>query len=275
MHRAAQRALRPFAILAIGLFACEESPTSTPEFPPGSGVPPETVLLPSSTPGGLASLQWEGSDSDGRVVGYQYQLLRVEEEYYETDGESGSVHSWVVPEEGEGNQTWTPTLEAAGEVFGPLPSGSYLFRVRAVDDDGNSDPTPAEITWQLDPYEPHVRIRSGCGALYPNPSPLVMTIDISDIGTDLVPTPPGELVYIYSLYGGESEDCPLFWNGNSEWEPVPADGSPVVVTFHDLDGRAIPAEPSGEVACAWSFRITVRDPANNYGEAYCRVMILR
>jgi hypothetical protein len=170
---------------------------------------------------------------------------------------------------------WTMRDDRTEATFS-LGPGSYLFRVRAVDDDGHPDATPAEKLWQRDPYPPTVTILGGCGALYPEPSPLVMTCDASDAGTDRRPTPRTDLVYRFELYlVCDMGECPVFPTEVTDWQPFPDEGTPVRLVFEDGGRPASRSAASGEVECEWFFSFVVRDPAGNVGSADCSVMILR
>jgi len=94
------------------------------EEPLKANVPPETELLEC---GGASAIiegddvrfVWSGSDIDGRVSGFELSF----------DG-----------------GPWEPTDLESVTVFG-VPQGDHIFRVRAVDDDGDVDPDPAQCTF--------------------------------------------------------------------------------------------------------------------------------
>ena len=97
---------------------------------------PETEITrgPSGVTGPMVSLEWMGRDRDGVIVGFDYHLLRWNE-----SGEG----SWdqVLPDSLEG--VWISV--GPGEdsiIFGPL-DGEHRFEVRAIDDAGAPDQTPA------------------------------------------------------------------------------------------------------------------------------------
>jgi hypothetical protein len=227
------------------------------------------VLLSACDSDTEVTFCWEGVDPDGQVVGYQHLLIHVDEEYYETGGASGG---WLDADESEADELWTPRDERTSITY-RLEPGSYLFRVRAVDDEGNPDPTHAETLWQKDPYKPSVTIVSGCTPLYYEPSPLIMTCDAHDVGVDRRPTPRTELEYSYSLDPTFGEDgCPVYRTGQSEWTPFPDETTPLELVFEDLE-LAVPR--SRELRCEWHFSFAVRDAAGNIAMAGCWFMILQ
>jgi len=88
--------------------------------------PPDTWI--SSGPNATSvehdvSFSWGGSDVDGLVVSYQYRM----------DGSS-----------------WRNTTETATS-YRNLSSGNHTFQVRAIDDKGAVDPTPASWSFQIMP----------------------------------------------------------------------------------------------------------------------------
>ena len=50
---------------------------------------------------------------------------------------------------------------ASGVTYGPLPEGSYLFEVRALDSGGNPDPSPASRSFSVDATAPDTGIVAG------------------------------------------------------------------------------------------------------------------
>ena len=88
--------------------------------------PPETVITaaPNATTRQRdATFVWQGSDVDGRVVGYEYTL----------DG-----------------APWAATAATSVTCLN-LSSGSHAFSVRSRDNKGLEDPTPAQVTFTILP----------------------------------------------------------------------------------------------------------------------------
>ncbi len=88
--------------------------------------PPETTLAnvpPENTPDSpynyRIKLYWDGGDDDGYIVGYKYRI---------------------------NNSDWVFTQNAFATLDFPSPDSlnEHLFQVKAVDDAGDEDPTPAQ-----------------------------------------------------------------------------------------------------------------------------------
>ncbi len=90
---------------------------------------PETQIVtgPSGVTGPMVIFTWQGSDSDGFVVGFGYALYEWE----------APIEEWleIASEDSLG-------AEVTSMAFGPL-DGRYRFDVWAIDDEGGIDPTPA------------------------------------------------------------------------------------------------------------------------------------
>lgn len=126
---------RKFTVLLISLitvslyFISCDRPTE----PPNPNEPPDTKLsnvpIEGDTLFGLVSLYWDGGDNDGYVTKFQYRYVT----HRLTIGDS-IVHDWV------------ETSEASLTI--PFQSDDALnkqiFQIRAVDNAGAVDPTPAE-----------------------------------------------------------------------------------------------------------------------------------
>ncbi|NOX88681.1 MAG: hypothetical protein GXO77_06620 [Calditrichaeota bacterium] len=123
--------LRPLVYLVIlaeilfFTYSCKEKISGTYH----ENAPPETFLFVNSTTGdtlnstaSIQKLYWDGLDKDGFVVGFYYT--------WQADPDS---QDWVWTTE----RSLTFPLKIAGS------DTSYIFKIRAVDNDGASDPTPA------------------------------------------------------------------------------------------------------------------------------------
>ncbi len=95
------------------------------EEPQQFNYPPETNILscPSEdlAPGDSLTIRWEGSDKDGEVAGYEWALDRG---------------------------GWAET-EAESIILRDLTPGEHMISVRAIDDKGDNDPTPAECIFDV------------------------------------------------------------------------------------------------------------------------------
>jgi hypothetical protein len=136
------------AFLAAACLALLAASCADNLFEPRGNLPPETGL--AITGDSLATtlykvhLKWWGSDTDGEVAGFQYKWT----------GPPGS-------ETYELETEWTYTSFTKNTFLLPVPDSlsSYLFEVRAVDDQGLVDPTPAAQEYPFYNNRPTVTIR--------------------------------------------------------------------------------------------------------------------
>ncbi len=139
-------------LLAI-LFACSTDRTTKPN----TNLPPDThlYLFFSDTlqlPGESASMQvlhWYGDDPDGEVAGYQYK--------------------WSF----SCDTCWTFTTVVTDTFLVPIrvPHDTFSFEVRAIDDDGLTDPSPAHLSFPVMNTPPSVKfpidfVRNYSGNVY-------------------------------------------------------------------------------------------------------------
>ncbi|MGD8394155.1 MAG: hypothetical protein PVF43_01635 [Candidatus Eiseniibacteriota bacterium] len=111
--------------------------------PAGPNRPPETLLTfagPVDTVNSHVRLRWWGSDPDGTVTGYEYR--------WAFDG--GTPADW----------TFTAALTDSFALPAPSGAASHRFEVRAIDDAGEADPTPAAQTYHVYNRPPTIRFRS-------------------------------------------------------------------------------------------------------------------
>ncbi len=104
-------------------------------------LPPETTLFvqgPLDTVNHVVHLYWFGSDPDGGVVGYE---LRFKNPALPADTQ------WV----------FTTRTDSVFTVFAPAGYTMPLFEVRAIDDVGQVDPSPARENFQFRNEPPTVR----------------------------------------------------------------------------------------------------------------------
>ncbi|MFZ0389071.1 MAG: hypothetical protein WAN36_01325, partial [Calditrichia bacterium] len=116
------------------LLSCERQTN-----PADPNLPPNTTLANIPVEGdtlfALMTLHWDGEDADGFLTGYEYRYIT----YHMSDSTGGTITDSLV-------QDWEFTR--ATSITIPFESSATLnyqrFQVRAVDDDGMRDPTPAE-----------------------------------------------------------------------------------------------------------------------------------
>lgn len=123
------------AVLMLGVVAsgCDMFSTN----PPSENEPPDTRLaenepLEGDTLFALVQMHWDGSDFDGFVVGYEHRYTTT----HLTTGETVSTE-------------WEATTESSVRLaFNSSDElNEQLFEVRAIDNEGGVDPTPATITF--------------------------------------------------------------------------------------------------------------------------------
>lgn len=116
----------------------EGEPDPTPEYIAFTAftIVPETRITrgPSGATGPMVTLEWQGSDRDGVVTGFQYRLFQRDE-----SGEGSWVQVLPNPLEAD----WVEVgAEELSVIIGPL-EGKHRFEIRALDDAGAADQTPA------------------------------------------------------------------------------------------------------------------------------------
>ncbi|HHE47245.1 MAG TPA: hypothetical protein ENL08_06065 [Bacteroidetes bacterium] len=165
--------LRRFIFPALALSAlvfwvfagCQESEPvgadglSGPRRSPVENLPPETHLSISLPEGQLPepsssnkTLHWWGEDVDGRVVGYLYRWGKLE--FDPVDSAVVIDTSWI-------DTSWVETSLDSGVFVLPIRSATatFTFQVRAVDDAGAIDQSPAAISFPVFNSPPEVRFR--------------------------------------------------------------------------------------------------------------------
>ena len=109
-------------------------------------LPPETVLAENcAATNSLLTLQplfeWRATDFDGDIAFHEYRITQLPE----WDGE---VRSNVRPDEGFLEREWIELPVSQTSIVPPgLTEGDYRFEIRAIDDNGVADPTPASHTF--------------------------------------------------------------------------------------------------------------------------------
>ena len=106
---------------------------------------PETSLFvtgPVDTVNHIVRLNWFGTDVDGEVVGYEIRFINPA---------APAETAWV----------FTDRTDSTFTVFTPSGYTRPSFEVRAIDDKGQRDPTPARNDFQFSNQPPTVRITAG------------------------------------------------------------------------------------------------------------------
>ncbi len=130
-------AYHTFSVKAVDNEGAEDPTPETVTFTAFTFVPETSFLTvgggPSGVTGPMVNFSWQGTDRDGVIAAYQYHLLKWDSDQ----------HVWiqVLPDPLEGE--WV-TVGPNVTTFsaGPL-DGTHRFEVRAIDDAGAADQTPA------------------------------------------------------------------------------------------------------------------------------------
>jgi hypothetical protein len=176
-----------------------------PTAPPNPNAAPRTRLanIPKAndTVFALVTLNWTGGDNDGFIVSYQYR-------YFTYHLLPGSTTQWVLFDSTAWKDTTGTGVVVAFNSTEPLNMQRFL--VRAIDNDGNADPLPAEkIIYTLRTAPPATQI------IYP---PRNITVLVNDHTTDWWPgvvlafkgTDPTKLGRVTD-YAWSADDGPLTW----------------------------------------------------------------
>ena len=114
---------------------------------------PETTVFvegPVDTVNHVVHLRWYGSDPDGHVTRYEFRFV------YPAGQEPA----------GHDSSAWLPTTRTDSTFVVFTPSGYSMptFVIRAIDDDGLADPTPARQVFQFRNDPPTIALigRASC-----------------------------------------------------------------------------------------------------------------
>lgn len=151
-------------------------------------IAPETVVFvegPVDTVNHVVMLRWFGSDPDGEVVRYEFRFVYP----------AGQAPA------GYDSSAWTSTTrrDSTFAAYTPLGYSMPTFVIRAIDDDGLPDPTPARQTFQFSNSPPTVQLIGS--PVLPNSTLPVATIQWSanDPDGDI-----GQARYLVWLDGNEA-----------------------------------------------------------------------
>lgn len=139
MRRPVLRLIAPLAALLLALagLSCGKL---TGTLKPHS-LPETTIFVsgPLDTVNHIVHVYWFGSDANGFITGYELRLLNPA---------APADTQW----------TWTTRTDSVLTVFTPQGYTAPVLEVRAVDDDGVRDPSPARQEFQFGNQPPVVRI---------------------------------------------------------------------------------------------------------------------
>ncbi len=207
-------------LLAAGLVLLAVAGCGDNEFLPVSNEPPETGLAVTGdvdTTFYTVNMRWWGSDPDGEVSGYEYRWsTSAGAEVFDLD------------------TAWTFTGFTAKSFHVPVTDSSavYTFRIRAVDDQGAVDPTPAEQEYPFYNHPPFGEIRFK--ELLPDSSWPVIAFGWNSSDPDGDSTIAANLVWV-----GGREDRPIELPGDADsiiLKPAQLDTSgDVTIYFQTVD----------------------------------------
>jgi hypothetical protein len=189
-------------VTALALLACALSGISCerPTSPANPNMPPNTRLanIPkdNDTVFALATLNWSGGDNDGFITGFQYR--------YFTEHLQAGTQNWVLFDSTRWIDTTGSSVTVAFNSSDALNRQRFL--VRAIDNDGNVDPTPAQkLIYTTRTTPPVTRIlqpvRGGSVLAANSISDWWSGVLLTFKGTDM--TPLGKIAdYAWSVDGG-------------------------------------------------------------------------
>lgn len=124
------------AVLAMLVVAgCSTRKTLAPD------LPPETTLFVAGkvdTVNHVARLHWFGADPDGQVVGFEFRFIGLD---------PPADSSWH----------FTTLNDSLFTIWSPTGHAMPIFQVRAVDNGGERDPTPASLDFSFSNQPPVVQ----------------------------------------------------------------------------------------------------------------------
>ena len=227
--------------------------------------------------GTVVTFYWDGFDPDGEIVGFEWRIS--------DNGPDGVVDPTDTLTM---NLPWIPTtaLDSTFAVTADLPGfqddiddsvsvrytrswQSHTFFIRAIDERGASDPTPAMVSFTSTTLTPSVTITMP-NRVQPNncstaPPGLAFAWDARD--PDSEDTRPEAIRYLLKRYGGSEALCMLQHQYESGHYPIDVDDpdwSPWIRHDAPLDsGKAVrfPIRPKSDVGTSYVFAIQARDRA--------------
>jgi hypothetical protein len=118
--------------------------------------------------------------------------------------------------------------------YGSLANGSHTFLVRAVDNSGNPDPTPASFTWTIDTTAPTITVAADPSVLWPANGKLV-PVTISGVVSDALSGTNSGTLRVIDEYGDIQPNGPIAFDSAGRYS--------FIVSLEarrlgeDLDGR--------------------------------------
>jgi hypothetical protein len=264
-----------------------EPPTTIFQIPPANA-PRDTIFQNERF------FEWLGTDEDSDVVASQYQLVEVDFDYFDSEGQSGEVLRLVAPPRSpidcpsESEACWSDRATVHSETFRDLPDGWYEMRARVIDDGGLPDESPethlfyvffddikpcavlgtTDNNWDSAACGPPGSNNQGCGRLEGRQAHTFL-INATDLSRNAT-TERRFLEYRVQLRAQVGSPCATHLADSfTEWTPFPDNtNTPIVI------GDAPPTQYTDLISpnCVWVFTLQVRDPAGNRGDASCEIV---
>ncbi|RKZ16629.1 hypothetical protein DRQ53_05780 [bacterium] len=274
----ARISLMPLCVAAAAVLSgCDESITGTEV----ANTPPKTEVTATppvlSETGTVVSFFWNGSDPDGRVKGYQWRIS--------DNGDDGVVD---VDDTLSANLPWnfTSLLDSTFAVSADLPGfakdvddsvppkvirswQSHTFFVRAIDNEGAVDPTPATVSFTATTLTPTILINLP-GSVQPvscSQAPPALAFGWHGSDSDSYKQQPHSVRYLLKRYSGAGEPCLLRSDFDSGVYSIDIDDpewSSWIRYDAGLDsGRVVryPPRPPTDVGQSFIFAVQARDIA--------------
>jgi hypothetical protein len=150
--------LAPVLVLLVLSCTSEElgwyAPVNRPPDTWLTSAPPETGLV-----GVEVTFRWGSKDPEARVAAYEYVLADNGPGGFDPADTTGRG-KWTRTEAREGTFTASATMPDSGDATGWRRVGSHTFFVRAVDELGRADPSPAYGSFTATTLAPEVEIVS-------------------------------------------------------------------------------------------------------------------
>jgi hypothetical protein len=244
--------------------------------------PPSTfyeVSPPDTSFSNQVFFVWQGTDLDSDVVAYQYQFVQTDSLYFVTGGLEGQVIRSLDPrvelQPGDDDVIWSDRTTDNSQSFVELDDGWFEMRVRAIDDDGQPDTTPARHRFYVffDDRAPEPIILSPCARL-DGVTSWTFLCDAQDFSRRGIETPRTQLEYTYQLRAQTGDPCTHQADSATDWKFFPDES-----TILRIDGSTITIDGGSgtqyndffDQGCRWDFTFRVRDPAGNIATTVCTI----
>ncbi len=270
------------AALLVGALAIAGCPLKLEKEPGGNSVPTTffQAMPPDTSFSNTVSFTWLGTDQDSDVVAYQYQFVQTDSLWFVTSGLEGRVIRSLDPrvelQPGDDDEIWGDRTTMNFQSFTDLDDGWFEMRVRAIDDSGEHDTTPARHPFYVffDDRSPAIFKFNECPRLAGVTS-WTFLMDAADSSRNGIPTPRAALEYSYQLRATSTTVCSTHLSDSfTSWKYFPDETSVIVIdgTTISIDGgMGGPYNDLFDNGCQWDFTFRVRDPAGNIATDVCSI----